>query len=610
MKTVHSWRRRLLVLLAVVVPSVALVALGLRLLVQDARLEETRRSEALDLAVRDLSSSLYSIRQEPPDSLVIMQMRIAGEEPVPPWMGDVDTSADVDGRFARALLRAEQREFSGASYDDVLAGYEAALETASDSSGRSAVLLAMARASRKAGRLTDASRLRSELLSLDPSVVDEFDVPYALYAAVSERAADGHDDRIVRVLNAQAVSGGYMSPPATFMYRTLLDSLSLPRSERVALQAYLDRSIDLVSLTEDYPALHPVLARPGSREAGWLLYADDRWLLTHTDRTPPELLVLDAHGVARVLDETLAFGDRRLHLDRLDSDPDPPNRFLGPGFNNVYATVRRLDPARPAWHGTTAFVILTILLVIVLLSLGAFLLWRDTRREIDIARLRADFIASVSHELKTPLTTIQMYAETLRMRQQDEASREEYLETISHESRRLGRLLKNILNFARMERGDIQYDRAPVDVRVVCSSALAAIQSTVGENNFRITTSCPDEPVLVEGDADALEQSVLNLLSNAMKYSGDSRRVELSVRTDNSGVRISVRDHGAGIEPDEIDRIFEPYYRSRNAGGLRVPGTGLGLSIVRHTVEAHGGRVEVESDPASGSTFTIHLPTT
>jgi len=254
------------------------------------------------------------------------------------------------------------------------------------------------------------------------------------------------------------------------------------------------------------------------------------------------------------------------------------------------------------------FVILAGLLVIGLLSLGVFLLLRDTRRELEMARVRSEFVSSVSHELKTPLTTIRMYAETLRLRRQDDATREAYLDTIISESERLTRLMNNVLDFSRIESGTRHYAMQRVAVQNVVQSTLNLFKSILDDQSVALTTSIQETPLLVDADADALEQAMLNLLSNAVKYSPETKEVAVDVRGESGRAIIAVSDSGMGISEEARARLFEPYFRAEDAQQAGIAGTGLGLSIVRHAAEAHGGTVSVQSEPGRGSTFTLSLP--
>jgi signal transduction histidine kinase len=240
---------------------------------------------------------------------------------------------------------------------------------------------------------------------------------------------------------------------------------------------------------------------------------------------------------------------------------------------------------------------------------GGALFWRSVRRELQLAELRSQFVASVSHELRTPLTAIRMFAETLQMeRPLSPSARADYLDTIVHESERLTRLVNNVLDFSRIERGEKQYRLEPASVAAIVRSTAGTVEYPLTRSGFRLRLDVAEDLPDVRVDQDAIGQALLYLLSNAMKYAGETRQIDLTVQRVNGDAVVAVKDYGLGIAPDEQSRIFERYYRAPVPENSRIPGAGLGLALVDHIVKAHGGHVEVTSAPGAGSTFAIHLP--
>jgi signal transduction histidine kinase len=226
-----------------------------------------------------------------------------------------------------------------------------------------------------------------------------------------------------------------------------------------------------------------------------------------------------------------------------------------------------------------------------------------------LAALRSQFVSSVSHELRTPLAAIRMFAETLRMgRTSGPQAQAEYLDTIVNESERLTRLLDNVLDFSKIERGERIYRRETVSLSEVVRAAARTLHYPLSNQGFKLQVEIDSSLPPVSADIDAIEQAVLNLLTNAMKYSGDSREIDLRLMRKDGDAVIQVRDHGIGIPAGEQARIFQKFYRIPTPENHQVPGTGLGLTVVDHIAKAHGGRVEVESSPGRGSTFSIFLP--
>jgi signal transduction histidine kinase len=213
----------------------------------------------------------------------------------------------------------------------------------------------------------------------------------------------------------------------------------------------------------------------------------------------------------------------------------------------------------------------------------------------------------VSHELKTPLTAIRMFAETLLMARSRPETREEYLQTIVNESERLTRLINNVLDFSKIEQGTKIYRMEPQELTEVVESVARVLEYPLLQQGFALKLKL-ERGIIVLADRDAMQQALLNLLSNAMKYSGDSRAILLTLSASDGEACVSVVDRGCGIPAGEHNKIFQKFYRAEGARHEHIPGTGLGLTIVEHVVAAHGGRVAVTSAPGNGSTFSLILP--
>jgi len=245
----------------------------------------------------------------------------------------------------------------------------------------------------------------------------------------------------------------------------------------------------------------------------------------------------------------------------------------------------------------------------VAMALGVFLVAGAAAREVRVAELKSNFVASVSHDLKTPLALIQLFAETLelgRVRTPERA--QEYYRIINGEAKKLTRLIENILDFSRMEAGLRPYRMEPADLGEVVTRVLARMETQFAQGNFVVTTDIAPGLPHVLADEGATEQAIENLLANAIKYSGDSRQIDVGARTAGGHVEVSVTDHGIGISRREQARIFRKFYRVQRELGGGPQGTGLGLAIVDHTMRGHGGFVRVTSEPQQGSTFTLHFP--
>ena len=230
-------------------------------------------------------------------------------------------------------------------------------------------------------------------------------------------------------------------------------------------------------------------------------------------------------------------------------------------------------------------------------------------REARLAKLQTDFVNKVSHDLRTPLTSIRMFVETLQMgRLPDPERQKEALEIIANETERLSALITRLLDWARMESGRRRYDRRPVPVPGLVDRALDAIAPQLLSVPAEVVCDVPDDLPCIAGDEDALVSALIDVLQNAHKYTGTEKRITVSARAVEEGVAIRVVDNGPGIPEPEQKRIFDKFYRAKDPLDRTIEGSGLGLAMVKHIVQAHGGKVSVESQPGAGATFTLTLP--
>jgi signal transduction histidine kinase len=248
-------------------------------------------------------------------------------------------------------------------------------------------------------------------------------------------------------------------------------------------------------------------------------------------------------------------------------------------------------------------------IVIAAMSVLGLLIARGFGRQVQLARLKNDLVATVSHELKTPLTAMRALVDTLLDTEQlNEKTTREYLKLLATENARLSRLIENFLTFSRLERNKFTFEFSRLRPQQVVDGAVAALGERAQAPGCLLESDMAADLPSIRGDVDALVTALLNLLDNAWKYTGDKKHIVLRTEAHNGSVCFSVEDNGIGLTPREEKRVFRRFYQvdqglSRSAGGC-----GLGLSIVQSIVEAHRGSVRVESEPGRGSTFTIEIP--
>jgi signal transduction histidine kinase len=273
-----------------------------------------------------------------------------------------------------------------------------------------------------------------------------------------------------------------------------------------------------------------------------------------------------------------------------------------------------VNPARLAQTAKTARLTLGLLIAVLVLAIGvgSWLIVRSLNSELKLARQKTDFVGNVSHELKTPLTSIRMFSELLAEgRVTDQAKQRSYLNIITAEAARLTRLINNVLDFSRMERGEKKYNFQPCNLAEVVRAAAQTFRPHLEAGGFKFDCTLPETPIFVHGDADALSQIIVNLLSNAEKYSNGGKEIALQLARRESPLphaEVKVLDRGSGVPRGSGEKIFEKFYRAHDSLSSGVQGSGLGLTIARQIARAHGGDVVYEPREGGGSCFILRLP--
>lgn len=253
--------------------------------------------------------------------------------------------------------------------------------------------------------------------------------------------------------------------------------------------------------------------------------------------------------------------------------------------------------------------LLALGLLMLVMIMGIYLVFRNIQQEMKLAQKKADFVSNVSHEIRTPLALINMFAETLLMdRVRTEEKKKEYYGIITKEVSRLTNMINRILSFSKIEASKRTYDKRQLDLNEVVKDVFNTYSYHLENNGFQNELNCHVERLLVNADPEAMTEVLVNLIDNAMKYSLEEKHVTIKTGLKGQRAFVAVTDHGMGIPKNQLDKLFEKFYRVPNGDVHDTKGSGLGLTIVKHIMDAHEGTVEVHSTPAKGSTFKLIFP--
>lgn len=628
-----------------------MVVLGLRIIGQEQELAEKRlhdeRLRIVGQVRQELSSRLERIALQEstvfitqPDRAVLgtydnpdvaLVARLFDGRLVLPWEEDDRPSQSRllmgSAEFARLVSRGEHEELVTGDFEKAVQHYRRALEEADHPVQTAYAELLLARALARSSHDREALIHNRAVLASSPDLVDEFGVPFSLYAAFRLLPGEADHQDVMACLERQMDHPRWPSPPALhLMLRLLTELTEIPHGategdgtenlERT-VSDYVHRTEQALALQRDLGNLgipSSARTRTGAANLTWIAYGTPTWLVAvapSPGSQPTVAIAVRADGLLASLNEGFARSEDVAGRVTVVADGTQEGEPLGPevpGLAVVFppgqstAYDRQRDTQRN-------FYLVALMLVVGTTLLSAYLLWRDMQREVRLAELRSNFVSAVSHELKTPLAAIRMFADTLRMgRPARQEAKIEYLDTIVNESERLTRLLNNVLDFSKIERGSKTYRREPHCLAEIVRSTVRAMQYPAEQHQFQVHVHLEEGVPPVPVDRDAIEQAILNLLANAMKYSGENRDIDLRLKSAEGEAVIEVADRGIGIEPEERGRIFQQFFRIQTPENQRIPGTGLGLTLVRHIVEGHGGIVTVDSAVGEGSTFALHLP--
>lgn len=533
-------------------------------------------------------------------------------------------------RFAALFAAAENQELNQQRPDLALSGYRQSYGLPVSASLKALALARVARCLQKLNHLTEAEQAYRTLDKEYGDLYDPFHRPYGLIAGLELDDLDR--------------TRGQSSAPPVDLYRDLVRGRWELSAEQIDyfLSRFGERlketqqsgppETEFLSHLEMARALQEGFRHHGPLRAGQV-YADaftrsEANYQTYYTVLPagrePETLVGFAVNLNWVESQLFPQCGNELGMEEsLGLSLKTAQRAISPA--NAQETRVAFQTVFPFWEARVAatsgqaqqsaarreMLVFTgaTLLILCVLGLGVFLLMRDVSREMQLGRLRADFVSGVSHELKTPLTLIRLYGETLLYGESfPEEERRAYYQIITRESERLTQLIERVLDFSRIDCGQKRYHLREGDLASVIASTVEVYGQYLMRQGFSVETDlAPDLPP-VRFDPNAVSEAVLNLMDNAAKYSGDAKWICIGLRAENDHVVFEVEDHGIGIPSGEREEIFQQFYRGHN--NKEKGGYGLGLFLARHIMEAHGGRIELESESGRGSRFRLIFPAT
>ena len=567
----------------------------------------------------------------------------------------------TDSPFSKAFQKAESFEFAQREYSQALEEYRQCLSMAASEPQKAVVLEAMGRCCLGLKNYDEAYKINNELSTEYGQFLNKAGHPFGITASLQlfemGEYLDKREEALGMVLRLfeNLRNGEYLINLSAYEFfeneiQTILDAESKKSEFQEIMESYKKLK------SKDSPYLKIVLftdflkreAIPKIRErqllnrsgedtyTGRFLAADNGNFCLVSYRTIPDFESLKTYHGGFCWDlESLESGvfpgglkdlekNSKLHLRIIDeksrniltgNDEEISDEALSLPFRqfplpwSLVVTQPALDGVVQATRRDNLFYGILLGFVVVLMLFGAILIIRDISREAETTRLKTEFVHHVSHELKTPLTLIRLYGETLqRKKDLSKPEKKEAYEIITKESERLSHLINNVLDFSRIEMGKKEFDFKKGDLAGVIRNTLESYRYHLEKKGFSTREDLAEDFPEMTFDAEAVASVLINLLSNAIKFSSATKEVSIKLFQQGHHAILRVEDKGIGISDKEISRVFEKFYRSKDVKAADAKGSGLGLTLVKHITEAHGGRVEVQSEPGRGSTFTVFLP--
>jgi len=561
----------------------------------------------------------------------------------PKFIADIVYKQETySAKLVRSFKAAEKYEFIEQNYPSAKSLYLRALSFASGKSDSAQSINAIARLHVKNKNYEQAIKYYVTLISKFYSIIDKNGLPYINYAIpqlinISDTTNTRFILERIKFVLSKMVSGEI---PLNYSTGILVDNISgwiNKNSSFIAddikeTEEYINKIKNQISfLLINNKVIKDYVLKEKKQENIPLI--KDYYTISGTSKNSEESIIikyghildyisgftinlekLKHYSLNITFPSTFKF-EYKIQIINSNIDPIPPGGDL--------VTISELSPLTPnsslliklknenlvkEYITRTSWIYgIAITLLLGGMILGVSLIIKDIYREKYLSQLRSDFVSNVTHELKTPLTSIYMFAESILLdRVKTKSDQKEYLGIILKETERLKRLINNILDFSIREKGKLDYNFSDVNISELVKSAIDNLDYWIIEKKFIVSTKI-EEDIIGYADPDAVKQSVINLLSNAIKYSRDRKEIYVKLWKNKKLIYIEVEDKGIGIPEDQIDHIFDKFYRVENKNSTESSGTGLGLTVTKDIVEAHNGKILVESKIDHGSKFTIIL---
>lgn len=573
--------------------------------------------------------------------------------------GEQPIEIEADSRFKRA----ETSEFRTKSYDQAIELYKKLMNETSDIASGATLLNCIGRCYTKSGKSPRALEVYREVLKKYPDEISSDGIPFGLLAQYQIGTINGNmgkkneeAEAFLELYSNIAKSRWPLTKDRFYFYRNkirktiesaLVEIRETNNNETLIkewekLEQFEEEKLGRMNTLENLAQrIAPLIERKNhaprathgifthfcqkiEEEVFMITYThiDDKVLLGMKIDTSflaanllPEILdrlPLRDEWQIQIRDES---GDVVAGKDIRIQEKPIPTLSLSRGFEenfppwNVNIFQDNPSEAEKEYNLRKNIYILFVAAVVMAILLGGFLAIRMTAKELELAKLKSEFVSTVSHDFRTPLTSIRYLAELLkRGRVKEETKKQLYYEIITDEIDRLSRLVENILDFSKIEAEMKEYRFEEIDIVQLARDVASRFPKQIAGKKFILKTEIPEQMPRVSADKEAISRALFNVLDNALKYRGQSQRAYLRAWSDQENVFLEVEDEGIGISKEEQKKVFERFYRSDGAYGGKIRGSGIGLGVVAHIIKAHKGEAKLESEPGKGTKVTLKLP--